>query len=222
MPPQEQRQHSARPPYVAAALNLAAKLSDKKVSTDDKKALWTSADRNTRIMAGRYNSSNGVLSLALKDSIFNLVAPKLSDLEVKAAEVDENGTETSPAVRVSINLDKDNFLKAIKDISGCGKFAAKESVARGCGYYVTIEGDAADTFTVLFKYLHSEIKANKDAISTALGTVSTEPAVSAILKLVVNGVASLSAEKALRAVIKILPIVRAGVSVVKWIKVIFR
>ena len=173
-------------------------------------------------MVGRYNSSNGVLSLALKDSIFNLVAPKLSDLEVKAAEVDENGTETSPAVRVSINLDKDNFLKAIKDISGCGKFAAKESVARGCRYYVTIEGDAADTFTVLFKYLHSEIKANKDAIGTALGTVSTKSAVSAILKLVVNGVASLSAEKALRAVIKILPIVRAGVSVVKWIKVIFR
>ena len=220
-------------PILVAVCNLIDSIANSEEPLTAALELLPKAARliDTGLLDKQFYSLKSKLGLGLGDNInldlttegiFNLVAPKLSDLEVKAAEVDENGTEISPAVRVSINLDKDNFLKAIKDISGCGKFAAKESVARGCRYYVTIEGDAADTFTVLFKYLHSEIKANKDAIGTALGTVSTEPAVSAILKLVVNGVASLSAEKALRAVVKILPIVRAGVSVVKWIKVIFR
>lgn len=156
------------------------------------------------------------------EGIYNLVAPKLADLEVKAAETDEEGNEITPAVKVSINLDKDNFLKAIKDLSGCGKFEVKDSVARGCRYYVAINSDATDAFTVLFKYLHSEIKANKDAVGTALGTVTTEPAVALVLKLVVTGVASMTPEKALRTVVKILPAVRAGVGVLKLIKLISR
>ncbi len=67
-----------------------------------------------------------------------------------------DGEVTAPAVTLSISLDKDKFASAIKDLSGCGVYTANESIARGKNWFVSIDGDAADAFVVLFRYLHSE------------------------------------------------------------------
>lgn len=91
------------------------------------------------------------------EGLYEMLAPKLKDIELQAAKVDENGEETAPAVTLSINLDKDKFVFAIKDLSGCGVYTANASIARGKNWFVGIDGDAADAFVVLFGYLHYEL-----------------------------------------------------------------
>lgn len=58
------------------------------------------------------------------EGLYNILAPKLKDIELQAAKVDENDEVTAPAVTLSINLDKDKFASAIKDLSGCGVYTA--------------------------------------------------------------------------------------------------
>lgn len=62
--------------------------------------------------------------------IYDMIAPKLKDIELQAAKVDENGEETAPAVTLTINLDKEKFAAAIKDIAACGVFTAKRAQPR--------------------------------------------------------------------------------------------
>ena len=54
------------------------------------------------------------------EGLYNILAPKLKDIELQAAKTDENGEVTAPAVTLSISLDKDKFASAIKGLSGCG------------------------------------------------------------------------------------------------------
>lgn len=58
------------PGYIDKAIELGTKLNNKSLSLDDKKTAWAEADKNTRIMAGSYSSSNGILSTALNGNAF--------------------------------------------------------------------------------------------------------------------------------------------------------
>ena len=80
------------------------------------------------------------------EGLYEMLAPKLKNIELQAAKTDENGEETAPAVTLSISLDKDKFVSVIKDLSGCGVYTANESIARGKNWFVSIDGDAADAF----------------------------------------------------------------------------
>ena len=152
------------------------------------------------------------------EGLYEMLAPKLKDIELQAAKVDENGEETAPAVTLSINLDKDKFVSAIKDLSGCGVYTANESIARGKNWFVSIDGDAADVFVVLFRYLHSELtsESNAAAIKTAVKALDMNFAQRIAVNLLVSIVLSSSADGALRTLVFMIPIVKVGVKVASW------
>ena len=147
-----------------------------------------------------------------------MIAPKLKDIELQAAKVDENGEETAPAVTLTINLDKEKFAAAIKDIAACGVFTAKESAAKTRNWFVGIEGDSADAFVVLFRYLHSELtsESNAAAIKTAVKALDMNFAQRIAVNFLVSIVLSSSADGALRTLVFMIPIVKVGVKIAGW------
>lgn len=253
------------PAYIDNAVELAKTIADRKISVDDKKAAWKAADYNTRVMAGGYGSTHGIISSSVKgdafkgfklmsdviyndllkanpapakpkypglapkpgssinvdlttEGLYEMLAPKLKDIELQAAKVDENGEETAPAVTLSINLDKDKFVSAIKDLSGCGVYTANESIARGKNWFVSIDGDAADAFVVLFGYLHSELtsESNATAIKTAVKALDMNFAQRIAVSFIVSIALSSSADGALRTLVLMIPIVKVGVKIASW------
>lgn len=54
------------PAYIDNAVELAKTIADRKISVDDKKAAWKAADYNTRVMAGGYGSTHGIISSSVK------------------------------------------------------------------------------------------------------------------------------------------------------------
>lgn len=152
------------------------------------------------------------------EGLYNILAPKLKDIELQAAKTDENGEVTAPAVTLSISLDKDKFASAIKGLSGCGVYTANESIARGKNWFVGIDGDAADAFVVLFGYLHSELtsESNAAAIKTAVKALDMNFAQRIAVNFLVSIVLSSSADGALRTLVFMIPIVKIGVKIAGW------
>ncbi len=152
------------------------------------------------------------------DGVYSILAEKLANIELQAAKVDESGEETSPAVTLSISLDKEKFATAVKDLSGCGVYTANESIARGRNWFVSIDGDAADAFVVLFRYLHSELtsESNAAAIKTAVKALDMNFAQRIAVNFLVSIVLSSSADGALRTLVFMLPIVKVGVKIASW------
>jgi len=58
------------PAYIDNAVELAKTIAGRKISVDDKKAAWKAADYNTRIMAGGYGSTHGIISSSVKGDAF--------------------------------------------------------------------------------------------------------------------------------------------------------
>ena len=152
------------------------------------------------------------------EGLYNILAPKLKDIELQAAKTDENGEVTAPAVTLSISLDKDKFASAIKGLSGCGVYTANESIARGKNWFVGIDGDAADAFVVLFRYLHTELtsESNAAAIKTAVKALDMNFAQRIAVNFLVSIVLSSSADGALRTLVFMIPIVKVGVKIAGW------
>lgn len=152
------------------------------------------------------------------EGLYEMLAPKLKDIELQAAKVDENGEETAPALTLSINLDKDKFVFAIKDLSGCGVYTANASIARGKNWFVGIDGDVADAFVVLFGYLHSELtsESNAAAIKTAVKALDMNFAQRIAVSFIVSIALSSSADGALRTLVLMIPIVKVGVKIASW------
>ena len=150
------------------------------------------------------------------EGLYNILAPKLKDIELQAAKTDENGEVTAPAVTLSISLDKDKFASAIKDL--CGVYTANESIARGKNWFVGIDGDAADAFVVLFRYLHSELtsESNAAAIKTAVKALDMNFAQRIAVSFIVSIALSSSADGALRTLVLMIPIVKVGVKIASW------
>ncbi len=141
--------------------------------------------------------------------IYDIAAPIIEKIEIKAAETDEQGNETVPAVLLGMKLDKEKFAKVIHDLAGCGKYTANASVARGKNWFVSIDGNAEDSFLVLFRYLHSELSAkeNKAALNKAINNMDLNFAQKTGYKLVVSMITSSTADGAFRLVSNVLPIV---------------
>ena len=58
------------PAYIDNAVELAKTIADRKISVDDKKAAWKAADYNTRVMAGGYGSTRGIISSSVNGDAF--------------------------------------------------------------------------------------------------------------------------------------------------------
>ena len=179
---------------------------------------------DTGLIDTQIHSMLGKISLGIGNSVkvdlttggvYDMIAPKLKDIELQAAKVDENGEETAPAVTLTINLDKEKFAAAIKDIAACGVFTAKESAAKTRNWFVGIEGDSADAFVVLFRYLHSELteKNNAVAIKTAVAALDMNASQKIVVNFLVSSVLSSSADGALRTIVALLPLAKTGVKI---------
>lgn len=168
----------------------------------------------------------GKLGMGLGDNIsvdlttsglYDIVAPLIEKIEIKAAETDEQGNETVPAVLLGLKLDKEKFTKAIHDLAGCGKYTANQSVARGKNWYVSIDGNARDAFVVFFRYLHSELsaKGNKTALKNAIDNAGLNFAQRTGYKLVISLITTASADSAFRIISTVLPTVNFFIRVSK-------
>ncbi len=179
---------------------------------------------DTGLIDTQIHSMLGKISLGIGNNVkvdlttggvYDMIAPKLKDIELQAAKVDENGEETAPAVTLTINLDKEKFAAAIKDIAACGVFTAKESAAKTRNWFVGIEGDSADAFVVLFRYLHSELteENNAVAIKTAVAALDMNASQKIVVNFLVSSVLSSSADGALRTIVALLPLAKTGVKI---------
>ncbi|NLP48454.1 MAG: hypothetical protein GX345_05850, partial [Clostridiales bacterium] len=126
---------------------------------------------------------------------FNLIAPMLGSMEL------------APGLTLDLNLGQDRFLGFLEDLEGCGDYTVKESVSRTDAYIATIDADKADTFVVLFYYLHSELTAPENVQSfhrtikgLDLGTYETFA-----IRLLLNVIVSLPAPFALNITRVLLP-----------------
>ena len=179
---------------------------------------------DTGLIDTQIHSMLGKISLGIGNNVkvdlttggvYDMIAPKLKDIELQAAKVDENGEETASAVTLTINLDKEKFAAAIKDIAACGVFTAKESAAKTRNWFVGIEGDSADAFVVLFRYLHSELteENNAVAIKTAVAALDMNASQKIVVNFLVSSVLSSSADGALRTIVALLPLAKTGVKI---------
>lgn len=151
------------------------------------------------------------------EGLYDIVAPMIEKIEIKAAEYDEQGNEIAPAVLLGMKLDKEKFTKVIHDLAGCGKYTANASIARGQNWYVSIDGNAEDAFIVLFRYLHSELstKENKTALNNAIANAGLNFAQRTGYKLVVSLITTASADSAFRIISAVLPVVNTFVKLSK-------
>ncbi len=139
--------------------------------------------------------------------IFDLVAPLLQDITVKDAVIDEKtGKETSPAVKISIKLDKEKFVKFVDDIGGCGTAVAKDSVARGTAYRLGVDSDKPDAFIVLVRWLYGEIttKENIASIKTVVAASDQDNNVKSIINFVIDKLAETPADDVIRILIGVI------------------
>ena len=82
-------------------------------------------------------------------------------------------------------------------------------------WFVGIEGDSADAFVVLFRYLHSELteENNAVAIKTAVAALDMNASQKIVVNFLVSSVLSSSADGALRTIVALLPLAKTGVKI---------
>lgn len=129
------------------------------------------------------------------EGIYELVAPLLKNITVSEAVVDEEGKVTTPAVTISITLDKDKFVKFIDDLGGCGDAVVKNSVAvvtEDAPYRLAINSDKADALVVFLRWLYDEVTTedNLAAINTLIDTADLDSTAKVLIKAVLGLVAS--------------------------------
>lgn len=126
-------------------------------------------------------------------SIFNMVAPKLENIQV-------NGQT------LSIKLNKDNFIKFVNDVGGCGDAVSKPSVARGTAFRLGIDSDKPDAFVVLFRWLYGEITSNDNinSIKTFIDGSDMGFIQKGLIKVALSTISKISPDTAMGMVINLL------------------
>lgn len=125
-------------------------------------------------------------------ALFDMLAPMLQNLDL-------NGTS------ISITLNKDNFLKFVDDIGGCGTAIWKNSKIRGKAYSLGVDPDKSDAFLVLFRWLYGELTSaqNSKAIQTAVDASTLSSMQKTVVKGALSTVSKISPDTALLALINV-------------------
>lgn len=125
-------------------------------------------------------------------ALFDMLAPKLQNLDL-------NGTS------ISITLNKDNFLKFVDEIGGCGNAVQKNSKIRGKAYSLGVDPDKSDAFLVLFRWLYGELTSaqNSKAIQTAVDASTLSSMQKPVVKGALSTVSKISPDTALLALINV-------------------
>lgn len=126
------------------------------------------------------------------EGLYTMIAPMLENLTVGEKAV-------------SIKLNKDKFMTAFKDLSGCGTAVQKDSVARGTAYRMGIDSDKADTFVTLFRWLYGEITTdeNMNSIKALIGVDDMSFIQKALINVALSAVQKMSADQALTAIVSL-------------------
>lgn len=124
--------------------------------------------------------------------LFDMIAPKLENLNI-------GGTT------ISIKLSKDNFLKFVDEVGGCGDAYVKNSKIRGLAYNLGITPDKADTFIVMFRWLYGELTStdNIEAIKAAVDASNLGSVPKTLIKTVLSTIAKMPADTAIAALINL-------------------
>lgn len=124
--------------------------------------------------------------------LFDMLAPMLQNLDL-------NGTS------ISITLNKDNFLKFVDDIGGCGNAIWKNSKIRGKAYSLGVDPDKSDAFLVMFRWLYGELTSaqNSQAIQTAIDSSTLGTVPKSLIKSAWNSISKLPADTAIAVLINL-------------------
>lgn len=124
--------------------------------------------------------------------LFDMIAPMLQNLDL-------NGTS------ISITLNKDNFLKFVDDIGGCGNAIWKNSKIRGKAYSLGVDPDKSDAFLVMFRWLYGELTSaqNSQAIQTAIDSSTLGTVPKSLIKSAWNSISKLPADTAIAVLINL-------------------
>lgn len=125
-------------------------------------------------------------------ALFDMIAPKLENLNI--------GDTT-----ISIKLNKDNFLKFVDEMGGCGNATVKDSKIRGKAYNLGVTPDKPDAFIVLFRWLYGELTSadNIQAIQTAIDASTLSSMQKTVVKGALSTVSKISPDTALLALINL-------------------
>lgn len=125
-------------------------------------------------------------------ALFDMLAPKLQNMNF-------NG------LTVSLTLNKDNFLKFVDEIGGCGNAIWKNSKIRGKAYSLRVDPDKSDAFLVLFRWLYGELTSaqNSKAIQTAVDASTLSSMQKTVVKGALSTVSKISPDTALLALINV-------------------
>lgn len=125
-------------------------------------------------------------------ALFDMLAPMLQNLDL-------NGTS------ISITLNKDNFLKFLDDIGGCGNAIWKNSKIRGKAYSLGVDPDKSDAFLVMFRWLYGELTSaqNSQAIQTAIDSSTLGTVPKSLIKSAWNSISKLPADTAIAVLINL-------------------
>lgn len=125
-------------------------------------------------------------------ALFDMIAPMLENLNI-------GGTT------ISIKLNKDNFLKFVDEVGGCGDAYVKNSKIRGLAYNLGIHPDKADAFVVLFRWLYGELTApeNIESIKTVVDASSLESVQKKLINAALSAISKMPADMALVALINL-------------------
>lgn len=146
-------------------------------------------------------------------ALYDMIAPMLKGIQVGEKQkldesgnpVYENGNPVMEPITIDIHLSRDNFLKFVDEIGGCGTGYAAVSKARGTGYRLAIEPDQPDSFVVLFRWLYGELTNDQNiaAIKTVIDTQNLGAIPTLLIKTVLNRVTNMSADQALKTVVNL-------------------
>ena len=125
-------------------------------------------------------------------ALFDMLAPKLQNMNF-------NG------LTLSLTLNKDNFLKFVDEIGGCGNAVQKNSKIRGKAYSLGVDPDKSDAFLVLFRWLYGELTSaqNSQAIQTAVDASTLSSMQKTVVKGALSTVSKISPDTALLALINV-------------------
>ncbi|HOO25089.1 MAG TPA: hypothetical protein PKW24_00585 [Clostridiales bacterium] len=198
-------------PILVPVMNLLDDMSDDLMGTLLTVLPRLAVTLNNGVLDGQIRKILSEMSMVSIDppdltsaGFFNLIAPMLSSIEVE------------PGVTLDLTLNQDKFLAFLKDLEGCGKYTVKDSISRTNAYIATIDADKADTFVVLFYYLHGELTTpeNVEALNRLVESMDLGGS-EFLVRLLLNMVLSLPAPTTLNLLRYILPFANVIIGISK-------
>lgn len=114
------------------------------------------------------------------EGLFNILDGKLNELIKSKIIKDENS-------EIKIDFNKDAFVKLLSDLSGCGDYAVRDSLAKGTLYRAGIDSNKSGALALAWNYIYGVVadKNNTSALNAVVGALDIASPVKGVVKAVV-------------------------------------